>query len=351
MTKPRLLWISDGVVHTGFARVAHAVLPHLMDSFDVHMMACHYNGDPHSYPYPVWAAQSFLEPFGFQRLPEVAAQVKPDVVLVLNDSYYVEKFAKLRESHEFTWKLVGYMPMDGPNLSPEVGEQLTKLDAAIFYTHFGMQVAKVAGCLTKGAVIPHGIDRSIYAPMPRLEARKAAGLDQMPGWRDAFIVGNVNRNQPRKSLDLTLAYFADWVEREKIPDNVKLYLHCAPKDVHITDIAALAKYFGIAGRLILPKRDMDWKKGLDEQKLAAMYSSLDLQVSTTLGEGWGLTTMEGMSCGVPQIVPDWSGLGEWARGAVEYVSCKRARGIPRLREPYRRGAGSLRVRRGVEPAL
>src|SRR5690606_19600582 len=42
-------------------------------------------------------------------------------------------------------------------------------------------------------------------------------------------------------------------------------------------------------------------------------------VSTTLGEGWGLTTMEGMACGVPQIVPEWSALAEWPRGGVRYV--------------------------------
>jgi D-inositol-3-phosphate glycosyltransferase len=34
-------------------------------------------------------------------------------------------------------------------------------------------------------------------------------------------------------------------------------------------------------------------------------------ITTTQGEGWGLTTMESMACGVPNIVPDWSALGEW----------------------------------------
>jgi glycosyltransferase involved in cell wall biosynthesis len=31
--------------------------------------------------------------------------------------------------------------------------------------------------------------------------------------------------------------------------------------------------------------------------------------------------MEGMACGVPQIVPDWSALGEWARDAARLVPC------------------------------
>lgn len=55
----------------------------------------------------------------------------------------------------------------------------------------------------------------------------------------------------------------------------------------------------------------------DASKLQLIYSALDVQVTTTVGEGWGLTTMEGMACGVPQIVPDWAALGEWADPALK----------------------------------
>src|SRR4030095_6152956 len=55
-------------------------------------------------------------------------------------------------------------------------------------------------------------------------------------------------------------------------------------------------------------------------QLPLIYSALDVQVTTTLGEGWGLTTMEGMACGTPQIVPDWAALGEWATPALK-VPC------------------------------
>lgn len=319
--KPRLLWASDGCVDTGFARVSHTVLGLLQEQFDVAMLGAHYTGNPHRYPYEIWPGVGYVEPFGYAKLEEVAASFKPDVVLVLNDAYYVAKFQKLREKLKGQWKLVGYMPMDGPNLAKAIGEVLSDLDLAIFYTHFGMRVATEGGFRGFAAVIPHGIDRGMFYPRPLLEARQAARLDHMPGWRDAFIIGNVNRNQPRKRLDLTIAYFADWCRREKLPDNVKLYLHCAQKDVHIADVAELAKYFGIGGRMILPGGEVRWDKGLGDAQLAAVYSSLDLQVSTTLGEGWGLTTMEGMACGVPQLVPRWAALDEWPRGAVEYVQC------------------------------
>ncbi|MFI5224729.1 MAG: glycosyltransferase, partial [Nitrospirales bacterium] len=43
--------------------------------------------------------------------------------------------------------------------------------------------------------------------------------------------------------------------------------------------------------------------------------------STTQGEGFGLTTLESMACGVPQILPDWAALGDWARGAAWLIPC------------------------------
>jgi glycosyltransferase involved in cell wall biosynthesis len=51
------------------------------------------------------------------------------------------------------------------------------------------------------------------------------------------------------------------------------------------------------------------------------YRAFDVQITTTQGEGDGLTTKEGMACGIPQIVPEWSALGEWAKGYAVCVPC------------------------------
>ncbi len=60
---------------------------------------------------------------------------------------------------------------------------------------------------------------------------------------------------------------------------------------------------------------------MPQEELSLIYSALDVQMSTTQGEGWGLTTMEGMACGVPQIVPDWAALGEWTGDGVWKIPC------------------------------
>ena len=44
--KPKLLWIGDIVVKTGFARVTENVLPFIKDDFDITVLGNNWWGDP-----------------------------------------------------------------------------------------------------------------------------------------------------------------------------------------------------------------------------------------------------------------------------------------------------------------
>ena len=54
--KPRLLWIGDALVPTGFATVTHAVLNYLRHDWDVVVSGVNYDGSAHKLPYPVMPA-------------------------------------------------------------------------------------------------------------------------------------------------------------------------------------------------------------------------------------------------------------------------------------------------------
>jgi glycosyltransferase involved in cell wall biosynthesis len=172
-----------------------------------------------------------------------------------------------------------------------------------------------AGFRGKSTVISHGVDTVLYQPMLKAQARKTFGLESLP--EHAYVVGNVNRNQPRKRFDLTIEYFADWVKTKKLPSSVYLLLHCKLDDMG-WDVIQLAKYYGVLDRLILTTKDT---RKVPESYMSAVYGNIDVQISTTTGEGWGLTQHEGMACGIPQIVPEFAALGEWCKDAVIYIPC------------------------------
>jgi D-inositol-3-phosphate glycosyltransferase len=129
-------------------------------------------------------------------------------------------------------------------------------------------------------------------------------------------------------LDLTIQAFATWWHSCGKPDNAFLYLHCSRHDVGY-DVVQLAQYFGIAKHMIMSKTRLKPNEFIAEADLPKMYRMLDMQINTGTGEGWGLTTHEGMACGIMQVVPNWAALGEWPRGAVHMVSIESLVATPR----------------------
>jgi glycosyltransferase involved in cell wall biosynthesis len=87
------------------------------------------------------------------------------------------------------------------------------------------------------------------------------------------------------------------------------------------NIIQLADYYNMQERLVVTSSEITAAAGVPRSFLKNIYCSFDVHLSTTLGEGWGLTQAESMRCKIPNIVPDWSGLSEWARGGVAYVPC------------------------------
>jgi glycosyltransferase involved in cell wall biosynthesis len=190
------------------------------------------------------------------------------------------------------------------------------LALAIFWTQFGLDEARAGGYTGPAVVIPLGVDLGVYYPMDKHDARLRRGLPKMLD--DAFIVGNVNRNQPRKRWDLSIKYFAEWVHNGPLKD-AYLFFHTAPTGDMGIQVTQLAIRYGVIQRLILVQPSTFY--GLSEQSMRETYNCFDVQISTTQGEGFGLTTFEGMACGVPQIVPDWSALGELCKDAARLVPC------------------------------
>lgn len=317
LRKPRLLWVGDAVVKSGFARVGHSVNEHLSKVWDVNYLGIGYDGNPHSYPYPIHVAKPYGkgDMFGIAQFERVCERVDPDVVLLNVDTYLVCGFLEVARGLKKRPMMVAYSPIDLPGIKSEIIRHFRQdgLNLFINYTEFGAKAIRQAGWTGLMTVIPHGVNNAFYRPLDRDECRRkiAPGIPE-----GAFVVGVVNRNQPRKRIDLAVIYFAEWLKQG---GDGYLWLHCAKKDAG-WDLVELARQLQIQDRVFMP--GVQGIEDMPEEVLMPLfYSMLDVQVTTTLGEGWGLTTMEGMACGVPQIVPDWSALGEWTRPAAKMVPC------------------------------
>ena len=305
----RLLWIGDACVSSGFARATHHTLAAFHPDWDVHVLGINYRGDPHPYPYPVYPCWSGGDLFGLGRTKELVTKLNPDVVIVQNDPWNVPAYMQ-RIGNVPT---VAAVAVDGKNCA---GRGLNGLKLAIFWTQFGMKEAQLGGYAGQCAVVPLGVDLNIYKPITRVQAR--ATLELPEPYKSGFIVGNVNRNQPRKRLDLCVMYFAEWIKSRGIEDAF-FFFHTAPTGDQGYDVKQLAQYYGITNKLMMAEPEIG--HGDPEDSLCVTYNCFDAMLTTTQGEGFGLTTLEGMACGIPQIVPDYAALGEICEDAAIKIPC------------------------------
>lgn len=314
----KILWYGDACSNTGFGRVTHSVLEHLSKDHEVSVLGINYNGDPHSYPYPIYPASTLNchDRFGFPRVPEVIDKVQPDVVICLNDIWIINQFWERaqfsKQKHNF--KFIAYFPIDSERYFPDMLSNIPHWDLAITFTVPSAQrVLAHEIRAEKLGVLPHGVDVGRFFPMDKHEARERLGLPQ-----DKFIVLNANRNQPRKRIDFTIRAFAEFAK--DCPDAM-LYLHMGAKDLGWDVIPLFHREMKMRGlddaqRLILTSNAIDYTNAPPDDVLNAIYNSCDVGINTADGEGWGLVSFEHASCRKPQVVPNhtvcadiWAGYG------------------------------------------
>ena len=304
--KPHLVWIGHVGGHTGLARVSDNLLLRLQARWRVTVVGISVPAD-YAGPFTVIPARFLEDWMGRLVLRKLIADDPPDVVCLMMDPAPAMLFFPYIPRHI---PVVAHMPVDAENILD--APKLDRLACGIFLTQFGLHEARTCGYTGQAVVLGHGVDPLLYAPQNRQEARERVGVPL-----DGFVIGNVNRNQPRKRMDITLLAFREFLVRTGAKD-AYLYLHCAPQDIG-WDLAQLARYWGIAERVIFPRETMKGLQAPPELCMPWVYSALDVQVTTTQGEGFGLTCLEGMACGIPQIVPAFAALGEWPEDAVYRV--------------------------------
>jgi len=312
MNKKVVLWIGDGGVATGFARVNHSIINNLPEGkYEVHHLAINYRGDPYpdaeSLMYPAIAGGDI---YGLNRIPGLLKKVKPDLVFILNDTWVLPNYLQIIPENQ---KVVTYFPVDAGPLEAEWCKTIVERTTPVAYTTFGRQeLLRQVDTDADVRIIPHGIDTKKFFPIDMLEAR-----GQLEGIApESFVVLNSNRNQPRKRIDLTIKGFAKFAQDK--PQKVMLYLHMGRVDAG-WDVIKLCERLGILHKLLLTSLDLSPNNYVTDEKLNIIYNCADVGLNTSAGEGWGLGSMEMAVCRKAQILPDCSANTELYGGGRGYL--------------------------------
>ena len=150
---------------------------------------------------------------------------------------------------------------------------------------------QAAGYLERPAtVILHGVDTDVFHPAPdRAALRARLGMDP-----DAVLIGCFGRIRAQKGVDLLVQ-----AGLELLPSRPRVQIiftgRITPDNrTFADDLQARIKAAGLDGRIRF-LGELPW------DQVIAHYQTLDLFAAPARWEGFGLTPLEAMACGVPAV--------------------------------------------------
>lgn len=338
---PKLLWCGDVNMATGFGKVTDNVLTRLKAGGDYEIVAMGINnrGLKNNYGFQVYSCDS-SDPYGFQLLPIIMQQEKPDVVFIIQDLFAAFQYTHFIREYYPNTAIVLYFPIDGNSTPPHWLQTIREATVPIPYSDYALSIIedKLPDLKNKFRVIYHGVDATKYTPFPTEERERIRAGNKMA---DKFVVGIVNRFQPRKLIpmgvrawslfrngykkckcgnyylrslkkcDLNFCPESDVVEVCEGHEDTILYLHMNPFEQLMggpnctlemsLDAAGISKE-QILKDVMIPGVDvLNPATSPTETDMIVMYNFIDVYVATDCGEGYGLTQMEALSCGAPVI--------------------------------------------------
>jgi glycosyltransferase involved in cell wall biosynthesis len=242
--------------------------------------------------------------WGNRNLPTYADTLRADQIISLCDAWILKP-----ETWPEGLRLALWTPVDHYPLPPAVLKVLRDdRIRPVAMSRFGERMMLDADL--DPLYVPHGVDTSLFRPRPELKDEVRDGLS-LP--RDAFVVGMVAANTsspmiPRKAFPQALAAFTRFAEQH--PD-AWLYLHTdfSPQGAGC-DLNIVCDLVGCPpGRIRYPD-PAGFQLGFPREAVALTYQAFDVLLQPSMGEGFGLSSLEAQACGVPVIVSDHSAMPE-----------------------------------------
>ena len=160
--------------------------------------------------------------------------------------------------------------------------------------------------------LPHAVNNNIFYPFKTQEEKAHVSvirerlLDSSEKYKNPnkkFFFWN-NRNARRKQSGTLIWWFKEFLD-EVGHDKASLLMHTDARDPHGQDLPHLIHHLGMDGGQVL----LSTQK-VPPNELAGLYNLADFTINISDAEGFGLATLESLSCGTPIIVNMTGGLQE-----------------------------------------
>ena len=348
-------WCDSPTCTTGFGNVARNLMSNIYKEFDLEILGINYFGHEryNTNKWFIYSVDVGVDPYGHKKLPHMIKKSKPDVIFLFQDIFNIDMVLSQVIETAPNVPIILYYPVDGAPVAQCWKDMMYSKNVSkhFIYSEFSeREIRKTFPDLkTPFEILYHGVDfNSFY----KLEDRRINEIRKKLTWDNKFIAVNVNVYQPRKFTMGTMRSMAllrygykkckcgnyYMLDEEYCPLNncssedvidtvlpktdVGLYMHMSTQNRAMGPLKSnlLQSHALNAGWkddssqtgslfLLAPNKNLA-KEPFSEEDLNKIYNAANVNLTSTIGEGFGLNLVEASACGTTTIAPRNSAIPE-----------------------------------------
>lgn len=283
--------------------------------------------DPYGTDWRIFPVDSYGNP---EIIRSVLQKEKPDVLWFMTDPRFYGWLWEIENEVRVHIPMVYYHVWDNKPYPVFNGRFYRSTDEIVSISKVTQDIIENVSPEVSSRYLPHGVDGTIFRKLKSPQDQESIAdlrsqiLSASPPKtfnKDKKIFFWNNRNARRKQSGTLIWWFKEFLD-EVGHDKACLLMHTDARDSHGQDLPHIIEHLGITDGQILLSTEKQ-----DAAALARMYNAADFTINISDAEGFGLATLESLSCGTPIIVNMTGGLQEqvtdgenWFGFGIEPVS-------------------------------
>lgn len=238
---------------------------------------------------------------------------KPDVLWFMTDPRFYEWLWEIENEVRVNMPMVYYHVWDNFPVPHFNAKWYRSNDHVVCISKVTHEIVKSAAPTVDSTYLPHAVPTTYFSPPSTSQERDDAsdvknqvfnsGNGELNNPNKKIFFWN-SRNARRKQSGTLIWWFKEFLD-EVGHDKASLLMHTDPRDPHGQDLPHIIEHLGLTnGQVLLSSQKVP------PEGLARMYRAADFTIGISDAEGFGLSTLESLSCGTPIIVNMTGGLQE-----------------------------------------